>query len=104
MRDTLAARRAVACPKVRPDRRRGLPAGRHEIDRFFAELTPAERRTLRAIVENADLLDVHGHRLLLVEIDDATLDLLAEFEADLAEYEFDLGDEEDDDPGDAEAG
>ena len=99
MSDTLAARRAFACPKPRPNGRRGLPAGRREIDRFFAELTPTERRALRAIVENADLLDVHGHRFLLVEIDDATLDLLAEFEVDLADYEFDLGDEEDDDPG-----
>ena len=104
MSDTLAARRAFACPKPRPNGRRGLPAGPHEIDRYFAELAPAERRALRAIVENADLLDVHGHRFLLVEIDDATLDTLAAFEADLADDELDLGDEEDDDPGDAEAG
>jgi hypothetical protein len=57
------------------------------------ELGPPERLALRQIVEGADLLRTPRGVWLLARVTDATIEALANFEADGADLEPDLCDE-----------
>jgi hypothetical protein len=83
----LPSRRASGLLVPKPKkRRRRLPSHLRE---FVAEPTHAERVALRTIVERADLITTEHGKWLLVPASAKLLDVLAAFEAGLADLEFD---------------
>lgn len=60
----------------------------------LADLSPAERRAMRAIAEGADLYTVNGRTYIVAAVDPETVDTLAAFEAETV----DLEDSHDDEP------
>lgn len=97
--ETAQFRRQALLPK-RPTRGRARMI-RHAVDNPFGsmieDLTPDERRALRAIVAGADLIEAAGRRYLLAPVDDRTLDVLSAFEADMEDREPEEDDDSDDD-------
>lgn len=72
------------------------------LDSALAKLTPPERAALRCLVDGGDLLEVEGEKFLLAHLDEDTLEILAAFEAELADFENDDEPEVDDEDDDRE--
>ena len=83
---TRAFRRHALIPK-RDDGGR-----RQRFDEVEDALGPPKRRALREIAESADLAIVAGRLVLIAVVTDQTVDALAAFEAEAAEFEDDDGD------------
>ncbi len=95
MYESAAFRKHALIPKPR-DKGWFIPAiPDGPLGSLLTDLTPRERRAMRHIATNADLLDVDGKSWLLVPATRDVVDTLAEFEADMEDRENDLGDEKD---------
>ena len=73
------------------------------IDRLLEEITAPERRALRDIIAEGDLILVNGHAFLLARVSRRTIEVLAQFEVDREDLD-DADREVDDEPEDEHDG
>ncbi len=86
---------AMLLPKPSKQRRTPfIPVGNADAIPWLARLAPPERRAMREIGATGDIFAVNGRTFILAQVSAKAVDALAAVEADLAERENDLEDED----------